>query len=134
MGTWGVGPFENDGAGDFLLEASSAPLESVRDALQMAVSARDYLDVDDGQAALAACELVALGFGYGKSEGLGKPILQLAAALGPNESLRKLALTALPKIARRESSELADLWHEGDGSEFDALVASLAERLVEAAD
>jgi hypothetical protein len=46
---------------------------------------------------------------------------------------RALALAALPRIADRERSELAGLWHEGDGgARFDALLAGLRDRLLEA--
>lgn len=134
MGTWGMGPFENDGAHDFLDDGSDHPEQAVRDALAV-LKRRDYLDVDEAQAALAACELVALGFGYGRTAGLDKRILRFAAALGPNDALRKLALDALPRIAQRKVSELADLWHEGsDGSKFDAAVANLKSRLEAASD
>jgi len=135
MGTWGLGPFENDGASDFIDEASAAPAASVRAALQGLIKSRGYIDVDDGQAGLAACELVALGLGYGKTAGLSKAVVRFAAALGPRDDLRELALQALPKIKERKTSELAGLWHEGDdGKAFDALLDDLESRLTAASE
>ena len=56
MGTWGSGPFENDGAGDLLaaLRAGNFGIEDFSGYLD-----EDYLEVDDAQAAtaIAACGL-----------------------------------------------------------------------------
>ncbi len=133
MGTWDAGPFDNDGAADFLIETggSAAALAQL---LMMCVSAPAdaYLDVDDGQPVIAACELIALGFGYGNLDTAPAKIKTLARALGPNEKLRTLALRALPRIRDPEHSEVADLWsHE---PKFHARLESLARRLAAAGD
>ena len=134
MGTWGLGAFESDGAADFLDDAISHPA-AISTQLLRSVVAAQAIDVDDGQAALAACELVALGFGYGKTEGLHPRILRVAKLLGPNEPLRKLAIAALQRLGSPHASELAGLWHEGDeGDSFDAMLADLSSRLTEAGD
>jgi hypothetical protein len=81
MGTWGPGPFDGDAAAEFLEELRASPWRAVSRALHTVTKAADgdYLDVDVGGAAWAACEVVALSFGYGESavtdgalEGVGK--------------------------------------------------------------
>jgi hypothetical protein len=134
MGSWGSGPFENDGAQDFVRDAGASPVASVEAALLRIVTAAadEYLDVDDGQAAFAASELVALGLGYAKSDGLDPRVIRIATELRPSESLLRLALAALPRIGAHDTSELAGLWSEGGGTEFDDAIADLTARLVAA--
>ena len=133
MGTWGPGPFANDAAADFLdmLRASSA--RAVAKVLReiAGAPAGKYIDVDDGGAGWAACEIIALAFGYGDdAELLEDHVLDLVGKLRPNEEHRLLALDVLPRIADREHSELAALWHEGsDGAAFDAALEHLRVRL-----
>jgi hypothetical protein len=132
MGSWGHGPFENDSALDFLQEAEAAPAREIRKLLRdiLATPDGEYLDVDDGGAVWAACEVIARSLGRGGKETVGPFVRDLVARLKPKEELRQLALLALPRIAAPETSELAGLWHEGgDGPRFDAELAELAERL-----
>ncbi len=133
MGAWGSGPFDNDGAADFVGDARTMPAPSIAAALLAiaGAAATDYIDADDGQCAVAAAELVALGYGYGKLDGLAPDLRQLVRTLGPSEELRVLALRALPRILG-ERSELAELW-EGD-DEWAAAIADLIARLTEAGD
>lgn len=133
MGTWGKGPFDNDGAADFLSESAGSP-QAIAQILRRCADASpdEYLDVDDGQPAIAACELVALGFGYGNLEKTPAKIRTLARALGPREDLRLLAIRALGPIRDSKRSEIAGLW--GDDSAFDASMVNLLERLTEAGD
>lgn len=131
MGTWGSGPFDNDAAADFLQDtggSSRALTEAVRRCAD--ADAGDYLDVDDGQPALAACELIALGFGYGNLDAAPAKIRAIARALGPNESLRVLAIRALERVRDPEHSEVASLW--AHDPVFDAQLANLLDRLREA--
>jgi hypothetical protein len=67
MGTWGPGPFDNDAAADFLGALQASPSRVVAKALREIVRTPvgEYIDVDDGGAAWAASELVALAFGRG---------------------------------------------------------------------
>jgi hypothetical protein len=134
MGTWGSGPFENDGAADFITNARAMPAPSIAQALLSITEAApdDYLDVDDGQAAVAAAELVALGFGYGKLDDVTPDVRRLVKTLGPNEDLRLLAIRALPRLLDLDSSEIAGLW-EGD-DEFEPGIRDLIGRLTEAGD
>jgi Domain of unknown function (DUF4259) len=133
MGTWGPGPFANDAAAEFLdmLRASSARVVTKVLREIAGVPAGKYIDVDDGGAGWAACEMVALAFGYGDdSELLDDHVLDLAGKLRPNEEHRLLALEVLQRIADRDHSELSGLWHEGgDGATFDTALEHLRVRL-----
>lgn len=132
MGTWGSGPFDNDAAADFLGTLQNAPLRVLSKALNKIarMPTESYVDVDDGGAAWAACELVALAFGCGDSDALDDPILDLIERLHPKEEHRTLALQVLPRIADPSNSELAGLWHDGeDGPQFEATIEHLRSRL-----
>lgn len=132
MGAWGISPFDNDDAADFLNEVEEAPLRSVNRALRAITRAAPgtYLDVDTGAAGWAACELVAMAFGQRGRAVANDQVLDLAARLRPRQEHRRLALEALARIAGPKSSELADLWHEGkNGARWDKALADLASRL-----
>src|SRR5512145_1871827 len=132
MGTWGPGPFDNDAAAEFLDTLRASPSRVVTKILReiAGTQAGKYIDVDDGGAGWAACEIVALAFGYGDVAAVDDHILDLAARLRPQEVHRTLALEALPRIADRTNSELAALWHEGtDGAPFDTAIEHLRSRL-----
>ena len=138
MGAWGLGPFENDGAADFLDEVSGSPSRVVTRTLQRIAKKAPgrNIDVDDGTAGWAACELVALAFGRGETDALDDNVLDAVAKLPAKEEQRLLALEVLARIAVPETSELAALWHEGhqgkEGARFDALVDGLRARLTAA--
>lgn len=113
MGTWDIGPFENDMAADFactLDETASDKREDlVRATLSRTIRARDYLESPEGAEAVAAAALIAA-----QCPG-GDPI---SASYGPDEplptfsdDLRPLAAQALDRVVG-EKSELADLWDE----------------------
>jgi hypothetical protein len=129
MGTWGPGPFDNDAAADFIVELQASSLRLVAKTLRAIARAPagKCIDVDEGGAGWAACEMVALAFGYSGTAALDDNILDLAAKLRPKEEQRLLALEVLPRIADPANSELAGLWHEGgDGAQFDAALDSPA--------
>lgn len=134
MGTWDTGPFDNDGAADLLDDVAAMPGPSTAQKLLAIIDAAPdaYLDVDDGQAAVAACELVALGFGYGRLSDAPDAVTDLARVLGPDDTLRLVAIRAVPRIRDRRHSELAQLW-DADPS-FDASLGDLIARLQEAGD
>jgi hypothetical protein len=138
MGTWGPGPFANDAAADFLDMLRTSSARAVTKVLReiAAVPAGKYIDVDDGGAGWAACEIVALAFGYGDdAELLEDHVLDLAGKLRPNEEHRLLALDVLQRIADCDHSELAGLWHEGsDGAKFDTALEHLRVRLLAASE
>lgn len=137
MGSWGPGPFDNDDAADFVGEAADAPARAVTDALRAVAKAPvdEYLDVDVCSAAWAACEVVAMAFGYGPDGRVDPAATELAARLRPKEAQRALALTALPRLADGTTSELAGLWRDTDdgGAGLAANLDDLRERLEAAA-
>ncbi|MGY1453781.1 DUF4259 domain-containing protein [Streptomyces sp. SS8] len=113
MGTWDIGPFENDMAADFagtLDGAAPDERESlVRATLGRVARTRDYLDGSEGEEAVAAAALVAA-----QCPG-GEPV---STGYGPKEALpafsgdlRPLAVEALDRVVAAES-ELAELWDE----------------------
>ncbi len=134
MGTWGDGPFDNDGASDFVDEAALAPAAAIATTLRRCAEAPpgEYLDVDDGQPAIAAAEVVALAFGFGRPDEAPAAIRALVLAVGASEELRVLAIAALRRVRDRASSEVASLW--AHDPTFDARLGDLLYRPVVAGD
>lgn len=117
MGAWGTGPFDNDAAGDLLVELRSGPGRIIGRSLRAVAKAKPgtYLEVDEGGAAWAAAELVAAAFGYGLDDAeLPDDAAELLESLRPTSASRTLALAALPRLLDPASSELAELWAESD--------------------
>ncbi|MBK6532821.1 MAG: DUF4259 domain-containing protein [Deltaproteobacteria bacterium] len=136
MGTWNLGAFANDDAADLLDAAGASPLRPVTAAMRAIADAPAdaYLDVDVGAPGWAACELVAMAFGYGAGGEVDGLPIAVAARLRPKEELRRLALEVLPRLAPTATSELAALWCEGtDGGRFSAALDDLRARLEAAA-
>ena len=113
MGTWDIGPFENDMAADFagtLDDIAMAEREDVvRSALTLTIQTQGYLESPEGAEAVAAAALIAAQCPD------GTPI---TSSYGPDEPLpvfsgrlRVLAVAALDRVLA-EQSELADLWAE----------------------
>ncbi|GAA1273163.1 hypothetical protein GCM10009665_71250 [Kitasatospora nipponensis] len=113
MGTWDIGPFENDMAADFA-DALDEVAEDEREALVRAtlvrtVQAQEYLESPEGAEAVAAAALIAA-----QCPG-GEPIRTI---YGPDEAvptfaadLQSLAVEALDRVVA-DASELAELWDE----------------------
>jgi hypothetical protein len=120
MGTWDIGPFENDMAADFantLDETAKDKREGlVRTTLTRTIQTLDYLESPEGEEAVAAAALIAAQCPE------GEPI---STSYGPDEALpvfshnlRPLAVEALDRVVA-EASELADLWDEtADGPKW----------------
>ncbi|WP_327321352.1 DUF4259 domain-containing protein [Streptomyces sp. NBC_01210] len=125
MGTWDVGPFDNDTAADFggdLDEVAAGEREGiVRSALTRVIDTAAYLEAPESEVAVAATALVAA-----QCPG-GEPADRI---YGPEEplpdltGLRDLALQALDRIMT-EPSELMDLWAESDGGPWRANIRRL---------
>ncbi|MFJ2101387.1 DUF4259 domain-containing protein [Streptomyces anulatus] len=113
MGTWDIGPFDNDTAADFADELDEAAPEEreamIRGVLKRAAGPADFLGIYDGERAVGAAALVAAQHpdcdpacsNYGPSE----PLPELPA------DLRMLAVDALDQVVSNRS-ELAELWAE----------------------
>jgi hypothetical protein len=125
MGTWGMDPFSNDAAADLLSaledledDEPAAALEQLRLALIGTAGNDAYLEVDDGQAAVAAAAILAAQRPGGPRLDPSLMPASLAAGGGfdvPDE-LARLALVALDRVVG-ERSELRSLWKEGGGLE-----------------
>ncbi|GAA3396184.1 DUF4259 domain-containing protein [Streptomyces roseoviridis] len=114
MGTWDIGPFDNDTAADFSYTVDEAPAEKRADVLLAAFrevtdTGEDYLDADLAVEAVAAAALVAA-----QCPG-GDPV---TTAYGPEEpipplppELRPAAVAALDRVLGKDS-ELLELWSE----------------------
>lgn len=120
MGTWDIGPFDNDTAADFGGDLDDAALgergSMIRGALRRAAAPADYLDTSDGERAVAAAALVVAQHPDGEPAcsiyGPSEPLPELPA------DLRTLAVDALDQVVS-EQSELAELWAEAaDGSKW----------------
>lgn len=130
MGTWDIGPFDNDAAADFcgnLDEAAVGAREGiVHSTLIRAIDAVGFLEAPESEEAVAAAALVAAQCPGGKPAdpvyGPGKPLPDLTG-------LRDLALQALDRVVL-EPSELLELWAESDGGPWRANVRCLQHVLV----
>ncbi|THA74607.1 DUF4259 domain-containing protein [Streptomyces sp. A0592] len=129
MGTWDVGPFDNDTAADWCGDLDDASPEArqglVRDALARAADTADDLDADVADEAIAAAALVAAQCPGGEPAhphyGPDEPLPDLTG-------LRALALQALDRVIT-EPSELLELWAEADAGPWQATINRLRSTL-----
>jgi hypothetical protein len=120
MGTWDIGPFDNDSAADFGGDLDEAALEEreamIRGALKRAADPTDSLDTSVGERAVAAAALVAAQYPDGEltcsNYGPSEPLPEFPA------DLRTLAVDALDQVVSKRS-ELAELWNDAaNGSKW----------------
>ncbi|MFJ5553031.1 DUF4259 domain-containing protein [Streptomyces sp. NPDC093225] len=124
MGTWDIGPFDNDTAADFggTLDRAHPDRRAclVREALLCAASTTEYLDADIGAEAVAAAALVAAQCGGEPADphyGPAEPLPDLTA-------LRTLAVRALDRVLA-EPSELLVLWEASGDRPWETGLARL---------
>ncbi|MFF0966414.1 DUF4259 domain-containing protein [Streptomyces sp. NPDC003703] len=125
MGTWDIGPFDNDTAADWTGALDDASADARRDlvlaALTRAADTTGFLDSEIGEEAVAAAALVAA-----QCPG-GDPV---DSAYGPRQpvpdltGLRTPALRALDRVLTEES-ELLELWAESDSASWKAAMDRL---------
>ncbi|MCX5660604.1 MAG: DUF4259 domain-containing protein [Planctomycetota bacterium] len=131
MGAWGLGPFDNDDALDFIGDLVEADDDSMlADALATAsVDEDEYIEAPDGCNAIAAAEVVAAAN--------GKPVKKLPDAARkwlkgkpkPDAKLLGQARKAMKRILGKES-ELQQLWEESDNLDaWKDVVEELIQRL-----
>ncbi|MEV4996115.1 DUF4259 domain-containing protein [Streptomyces niveus] len=120
MGTWDIGPFNNDTAADFGCDLDDAPMDEreamIRAVLARAADSTDHLDMPDGERAVAAVALVAGQHPDGEPaclhHGPSEPLPMLPA------DLRPLAVEALDQVVS-ERSDLTEEWTEAaNGSKW----------------
>ncbi len=125
MGTFGPGPFENDTALDFLVDADAGRLSStfaeVHEQLQTG-----EIDATVSARAIAAAEIVASALGRGL---LGtEKILPKGLEIVVDDELLEAASSAVSAIMG--ASELCDLWGESDSApDFNEVMFGLMRRL-----
>ncbi|MEW5539288.1 DUF4259 domain-containing protein [Streptomyces cyaneofuscatus] len=113
MGTWDIGPFDNDTAADFAGDLDEAALEEreamIRGVLKRAAGPAGFLGIHDGERAVGAAALVVAqhseGYPACSNYGPSEPLPELSA------DLRMLAVDALDQVVSNRS-ELAELWAE----------------------
>ncbi|WP_394850762.1 DUF4259 domain-containing protein [Pendulispora brunnea] len=128
MGAWGHGPFDNDGALDWVSWAEDDTNAAIDSALEQATGAA-YLDVDQGSAAVAAAALIAAARD-GDMAGLPEDVAALAQDWQPDDTHAARALAALAAVVGAQS-ELASLWREGTtAAAWEATIERLRERLL----
>ena len=133
MGSWGILPFENDDALDWVWELEDAEDFSVlEDALEQVASATDeeYVEAAEAEEALAAAEVVAalLGKRLGNLPEAVSIFLERHRDKKPDVKLVSMAIKAVQRV--RSSSELKELWEESDDAEkWEAAMDDLLTRL-----
>ncbi|WP_175407506.1 DUF4259 domain-containing protein [Streptomyces sp. TRM64462] len=125
MGTWDVGPFDNDTAADFcgdLDEAAAGEREGIISGiLTRVIDTAGYLEAPESEQAVAAAALVAAQCPGGEP---ADPVYGPEEPLPDLAGLRGLALQALDRVMT-EPSELMDLWAESDGGPWRANIRRL---------
>lgn len=133
MGSWGILPFENDDALDWVWELEDAEDFSVlEDALEHVASATDeeYVEAAEAEEALAAAEVIAalLGKKLGTLPEAVSIFLERHRGKVPDAKLVSLTIKAVQRV--RTSSELKELWEESDDAEkWEAAMDDLLARL-----
>ena len=138
MGAWGTRSFDNDTAHDWLNELVEAEDDGpMIEAFERVLGdqAEDYVDADDGSAALAAAEVVAALMGRPCADlppDLSEWVSELEADVV--ETLlakhREWSLAAIKVVRTR--GEFAELWSESDQKDaWHAALQDLSQRLGE---
>ncbi|MET8695333.1 DUF4259 domain-containing protein [Streptomyces bauhiniae] len=130
MGTWDVGPFDNDAAADFCSDLDEAITQEregiIRGVLTHVINAVDYLEAPESERAVAAAALVAAQSPGGEP---ADPVHGPEEPLPDLTGLRDLARQALDRVTT-EPSELMELWAESNGAPWHAVVRQLRNRLL----
>lgn len=128
MGTWDVGPFDNDTAADWCVDLGDARPqrrpEMIREALKAVVEEPDYIGSEDAFVAIAAAAIVASQ----RTDGVtidspyAPDFLTQGGVLELPEDLAALAAQALERVTGDES-EWRDLWD--DAGDLDNALAEI---------
>ena len=129
MGAWGVGSFDNDTALDWLDTLERLGTEALVIAFQTIAEEAERIETEQARIAVAAAEAVAAARGHPAPELPGE-LGEWVGAHGREVDAGLVRQAAGTITAIRESSDLRDMWEEGDSAaEWDAAVADLLERL-----
>ena len=129
MGTWDVGPFDNDTAADWCGDLDEAAPEQraalIRDALsRVAEHGDEYLDSGDAVKAIAAAAIVAsqLPGGTAIQTHYAPDFLLEGGAVEVADDVPAIAVRALDRIVD-EDSEWRELWEDAEESYPQALAS-----------
>ena len=118
MGTWHIGPFDNDVAMDFFDEIEETPDDQVLEKLSKVLTAvaerPGRVELDEGHLAVAAAGLVAAGCPRGADTGnpsVDDWLTRHRPAVDPAST--RIALAALDRVSGSDS-EWMDLWATTD--------------------
>jgi hypothetical protein len=118
---------DNDGAGDLLAGFWDASLDEragiVRDALRAAAGEPGYLEVDEGQAAIAAAAVLAAGRA-GRPVVDGGRVIEAGGLPAADPGLLALAVRALDRVTGGDS-EWRELWQESP--DLEAALSAVAQ-------
>ena len=118
MGAWGTGNFENDGALDFLIQLENNPtIQTIHQAIDAVINHAGYMDVDYGDEAIAAAEVVAMINGQPAADDLPDNFKAWFAtqSFSVDKALTERAILAVEKAFNdTELSELRQLWDESN--------------------
>lgn len=128
MGTWGVGPFDSDGAGDLLAMIRHGDFTFAE--VDEYVADDEYVEADGGQAVLALVELALAVHGqpHADLDDADAVVRAFADHLTP-ERTRWLLEQADRTLSDPETSELYELWAESGADEWLAASRASVERL-----
>jgi len=129
MGTWNVGPFDNDTAADWCGDLDDAAPEQravlIRDALgRVAQHGDEYLDSDDAVQAIAAAAIVAsqLPGGTAVDTPYAPDFLLNGGTVEVADDVPAIAVRALDRIVE-DDSEWRELWEDAEESYPQALAS-----------
>lgn len=132
-GAWGMGPFDNDDALDWVweLEASS-DVSILEDALEDVTSSLIYISAPECSRAVAAAEVVAALIGK-QREDLPDEVGSWVSEndIEANKELVELAKKAVTLVRDSSKSELAELWLDSgvNHDDWHAGISDLIKRL-----
>lgn len=135
MGAWGHGPFEDDGALDFVWEIEEAenPKEVITEALDSAVES-DYLETDEANAVIVSAAYIDSAVNGTKytTDKMSEPYeVDSFPTRFPDldlSDLKSKAVTALEKVIA-EGSELKELWDESEEPAWQQGIEDMIKRL-----
>jgi hypothetical protein len=133
MGAWSAETFGNDTACDWSYGLEKVEdLGLVRQAIEAVTAVKeDYLDSEVACECLAACEVIArLKGNWGLRDPYTAHVDKWVEGhkIKPPDDLIQAALAAIDRILA-PSSELLDLWEEGEEGEWHTAVADLRNRV-----
>ncbi len=126
MGAWGMKPFENDSACDWVYDLQESGLKIIEDTFTWEKEEDDYLDSSFGTEIIAAAE-VLYGIKNGPREGVPDEVLTEIRKYKSNQAeyLYTKCIKAIDRVTG-EDSELFDLWEE-TGENFEVWLNDVKE-------